>query len=154
MSCGAAPCCRRITDSDKRQPRLPMFSKPRLFLKVPPAMSDSGVPFGPLFIGFQIDSISLLWSPEFIGTVYHEWKVQMSRKFFFVSMIVFCTLLGVSVGPSLANLVKPRLDYWPAGGTSFWIVTTHDVLYPKLISDSPSLAHCDIDTLSFVSSSL
>lgn len=106
----------------------------------------AGIPFGALFVGFQIDSISLLWSPEFLGTIYHKWQAPRSRKIILISIIVVCTLLGVSVGPSSANLMKPRLDFWPAGGTSYWINTTSSDLSPELLSDSPSLEHCAIDT--------
>lgn len=106
----------------------------------------AGIRFGALFVGFQIDSISLLWSPEFLGTMYHEWKAHPGRKMILISMIVVCTLLGVSVGPSSANLMRPRLDYWPAGGTSFWINATSDLLSPRTISDSPALKTCAVDT--------
>jgi len=106
----------------------------------------AGIPFGALFVGFQIDSISLLWSPEFLGTMYHKWKAHPGRKMILISMIVVCTLLGVSVGPSSAYLMRPRLDYWPAGGTSFWINATSDLLSPRTISDSPALKTCAVDT--------
>jgi len=104
----------------------------------------AGIPFGALFVGFQIDSISLLWSPEFIGTIYHKWKANWRKKYTLITIIVVSTLLGVSVGPSSANLIRPRLDYWPAGGTSFWINTT--TLSSLSMTDSPSLEHCAIDT--------
>jgi len=106
----------------------------------------AGIPFGALFVGFQIDSISLLWSPEFLGIIYHKWNASEGRKFTLILIIIVSTLLGVSLGPSSANLMRPRLDYWPAGGTSFWINMTSDVLSPNLITDSPSLEHCAVDT--------
>lgn len=106
----------------------------------------AGIPFGALFVGFQIDSISLLWSPEFLGTMYQKWNAPRARKLTLVSSIVVCTLLGVSVGPSSANLMRPRLDFWPAGGTSFWINITGAALSPQILSDSPSLEHCAVDT--------
>lgn len=103
-----------------------------------------GIPFGAVLAGLQVDSISLLWSSEFLGTIYSKSKAY--KKFFLVSTIVVGTLLGVSVGPSTANLMRPRLDDWPAGGTAFWINATHDACFPSFVDTSPSLSHCDVDT--------
>ena len=103
-----------------------------------------GLPFGAVFSGLQFRDVSFLWSPEMWGTIYQEWE-RRSTKWFVISLMVVCTLLGVSVGPSTANLMKPRLDDWPAGGTSFWINSTQDTLFPLTLSDSPSLSHCIID---------
>ena len=105
-----------------------------------------GIPFGALFAGFQIEKLSLLWSSEFWGTVTHKWTFQQRRKFYLISLIVACTLLGVSVGPSTANLMKPRLDDWPGGGTTYWINATENQLYPTFTDSSPALAHCEQDT--------
>ena len=106
----------------------------------------SGVPFGALFAGFQIEKLSLLWSSEFWGTVTHKWTFHQRRKLYLISLIIACTLLGVSVGPSTANLMRPRLDDWPGGGTTYWINATQDQLYPAIAESPPSLAHCNQDT--------
>ena len=110
------------------------------------AFGEGGIPFGALFAGFQIDKISLLWSSEFWGTLTHKWRFRRRTKLYLVSLIVVCTLLGVSVGPSSANLIKPRLDFWAAGGTTFWINATEDQLYPTFTKFSPAIAHCDVDS--------
>ena len=99
-----------------------------------------GIPFGALFAGFQIDKISLLWSSEFWGTLTHKWRLQRRTKVYVVSLIVACTILGVSVGPSTANLMKPRLDDWPAGGTDFWINDTE--IFPTMVQIHPAIAQC------------
>jgi hypothetical protein len=105
----------------------------------------AGLPFGAVFSGLQFRDISFLWAPEMWGAIYQEWE-KRSTKWFIISFMVLCTVLGVSVGPSTANLMKPRLDYWPAGGTSFWINSTQDVLFPLTLSDSPTLSHCTVDS--------
>jgi len=104
-----------------------------------------GVPFGALLGGLQVDSVSFLWSQEFWGTIYHKWD-RKHKKFNLILLLVCCTLLGVSVGPSTAQLMRPRLDYWPAGGTTFWINGTQNELYPKKLDASEQLAHCNVDT--------
>ena len=47
-----------------------------------------------------------------------------------ITLIIGCTLLGVSVGPLSANIIKPCLDWWEAGGTDFWINIIRTDLYP------------------------
>jgi hypothetical protein len=104
-----------------------------------------GVPLGAVFAGLQFDSISLLWSSEFLGTIYAKFGSR-HKKSFLILIIIVCTLLGVSVGPSTANLMRPREDNWPAGGTTFWINASHDLVSPTFIDSSTALARCMTDT--------
>jgi hypothetical protein len=103
-----------------------------------------GVPFGAIFAGLQFQNISLFWSLEFWGTLYAHFS-KRRKKFSLIAIIVVCTILGVSVGPSTAVLMRPRLDYWPAGGTTFWINATKELLSPTSVDASPSMSHCDVD---------
>ncbi len=107
---------------------------------------ETGIPSSALFVGCQIDSISWLWSPEFVVIMCHKWKASRKRKAALSSIVLVCALLGFSVGISSAALIKPRLDSWPAGGTSFWLNATSEVLSPQTITDSSSLEHCISDT--------
>ncbi|KAJ9663789.1 hypothetical protein H2201_005510 [Coniosporium apollinis] len=104
-----------------------------------------GLPFGAVFAGLQFTTVSFLWSAEFFGTIYHEWE-KRRKKWYLISLIIVCTLLGVSVGPSSSNLMKPRLEDWPAGGTTFWVNATRDTLFPTEIVDRPELSSCATDT--------
>ncbi len=104
-----------------------------------------GVPFGAVFAGLHVSNISFLWSVEFWSTIYHEWE-RRRKKWFLVTLICICCLLGVAVGPSSAVLMRPRLERWPAGGTDFWINATRDELYPKAMEDTSELAGCNVDT--------
>jgi hypothetical protein len=104
-----------------------------------------GIPFGTLFAATQIKDLAFLWSPEFWGTVYHEWG-KRRNKWFTITLLVVCTLLGVGVGPSTNILMRPRLDFWPAGGTTFWLNATEALLYPGKMEASAAIAHCAFDT--------
>ena len=106
----------------------------------------TGIPSIALFVGCQMDSISWLWSPEFVGIMFHKWKANRKRKAALLSVVLACALLGVSVGISSAALIKPRLGSWPAGGTLFWLNATGEVLSPQTLTDSSSLEHCVSDT--------
>lgn len=103
-----------------------------------------GVPFGAIFAGLQFESISLFWSMEFWGIVYNTFQ-KRHKKWLLITTIILCTLLGVSVGPSTANLMRPRLDNWPAGGTTFWVNATDELLSSSFVDASPSMAHCEVD---------
>jgi len=101
------------------------------------ALGD-GIPFGALFSGQEFHNISILWSLELWGAVYRKWR----RKGFLLGLIIVCSVLALSVGPSSANLMRPRLAYWLAGGTPFWINAMSSTLFPASISISSSLSHC------------
>ncbi|KAL6717884.1 hypothetical protein ACLMJK_003969 [Lecanora helva] len=107
---------------------------------------QTGIPLDTLLVGFHIDGISWLWSPEFLGIAMHKWKATRKRKAFLCFLILVCALLGLTVGVSSAALVKPRLDNWPAGSTTLWLNATSDILSPQTLQDSSSLEHCALDT--------
>ena len=108
--------------------------------------SETGIPSSALFVACRIDSMSWLWSPEFVGIMCHKWKAGRKRKAALISIVLVCALLGVFVGISSSALIKPRFDSWPAGGTSFWLNASSEVLSPQTMTDSASLEHCIFDT--------
>ncbi|KAK4216800.1 hypothetical protein QBC37DRAFT_385099 [Rhypophila decipiens] len=108
-------------------------------------ISNEGIPFGAVFSPTQFQNISFLWSAAMWGIIFSKWK-HTGRKLFIISLIFVCTILGLAVGPSTANLMRPRLDRWPAGGTTLWINASLDELYPTVVRPSDSIAHCLVDT--------
>jgi hypothetical protein len=102
-----------------------------------------GVAFGTVFSGTQFKDLTFLWSPELWGSVYQEWQKKQT-KWFTISLLVICSIMGFTVGPSTGNLMRPRLDQWPAGGTTFWINATNDQLSPRIM-EATSLDHCAVD---------
>ena len=81
------------------------------------------------------------------STIPHQWKlVNKRRKAVLSLMVIICTLLGATVGLSSMALMRPRLNTWPAGGTSFYLNTTSDTISPLIMQDSPSLMDCAFDT--------
>ena len=82
---------------------------------------------------------------EFRGAVRASWRGQR-EKVFLILLIITCALLALSAGPSSATLMRPRLDYWPAGGTDFWIdLPPGDLNFTK-VSAVPVSPTCMIDT--------
>jgi hypothetical protein len=104
-----------------------------------------GLPFGALFSPQQIQSIDILWSPEFWGIVRRSYKSKKIRWWLIVLYIAVFSILGLSVGPSSAVLMRPRLQYWNAGGTPFWIGGKEANLFPSTIQDQPALSWCSMD---------
>lgn len=113
-----------------------------------------GVTIGTVFAGQQFSSINNLWSMEFWSAVYDAHKHRKSRslmkkgwyevssKWRMVWLITLATILGVSVGPSGAVLMRPRLEWWPAGGTDFWLNVTSESLYPETIHRDATPESC------------
>ena len=61
-------------------------------------------------------------------------------------MIVTGALLGVSVGPASASILRPRLDDWPAGGTEFWINGSAQDIWPTELTKALVQETCATDT--------
>ena len=83
-------------------------------------IADKGLPFGAIFAGLQFKDLSYLVSREFWGAACAG-CLRVWDKGILVVLIVVGAFLAVSAGPASATLMRPRLDYWPAGGTDFWI---------------------------------
>lgn len=103
-----------------------------------------GLPFGALLSGYQFESLSFLWSLEMVGTILQKWG-KRRKRILTISLMIICTILGVSVGPSSSNLMRLRLDEWPAGGSNFWVEDSIDKLFAQKLDDSPDLASCKMD---------
>jgi hypothetical protein len=103
-----------------------------------------GVPFGTVFSATQFKDLTFLWSPELWGTIYHEWE-KRRKKWFVICLLVVCSIAGLTVGPSTGILMRPRLDEWPAGGTTFWINATESSLNPERMEAATNLSHCAFD---------
>ena len=108
-------------------------------------VTDSGLPFGAIMAGFQFKDISYLWSMEFWGATRANWR-RRQDKIVLILLIIVCTGLSLSAGPSSATLMRPRLDWWPAGGTDFWIALPQDILYSTNASSSQVPTNCTIET--------
>ena len=108
-------------------------------------ITDSGLPFGAIVAGLQFKDISYLWSMEFWGAVRASWR-RKRDKLCLILLIITCAGLAVSAGPSSATLMRPRLDYWPAGGTDFWIALPQDRLYSTNASATQVPESCIHDT--------
>lgn len=108
-------------------------------------VADSGLPFGAIMAGFQFKEISYLWSMEFWGVIRANWR-RWQDKTGLILLIILGTALSLSAAPSSAMLMRPRLDWWPAGGSDFWIALPQDVLYSTDASPSQIPANCMIET--------
>ena len=100
-----------------------------------------GVPFGVLSAGLEIDNASFLYSPELWSALWANWR-KKHKKWVLIALLSCCTVLGITVGPSTANLMRPRLQDWPAGGTVFWVGVKPDELTPASLGSSPATSHC------------
>lgn len=103
-----------------------------------------GLPFGALFAGFQFKDISFLWSLEFWGVARAK-MMRGHRRWTIVTLVIVCTFLSLSAGPSSATLMRPRLDLWPAGGSHFWLNMRDHELWSTNVTSSQVPPSCATD---------
>ncbi|KAL6717886.1 hypothetical protein ACLMJK_003971 [Lecanora helva] len=108
-------------------------------------VTANGLPFGAVVAGLQFKDVSYLWSMEFWGTMRATWRKRRDKTAL-ILLIITCVGLSVSAGPSSATLMRPRLDYWPAGGTEFWVASPQAALYSLNASASQVPSACMNDT--------
>ena len=105
---------------------------------------DHGLPFGTILAGQRFKDINYLWSAELWGI--SRAHLRNGDKMALTLLIIVCTTLALSASPSSATLMRPRLDWWPAGGTDFWIALPQDQLYSTNASSSQVSTRCMVAT--------
>ncbi|ORY16563.1 hypothetical protein BCR34DRAFT_476003, partial [Clohesyomyces aquaticus] len=96
-------------------------------------VAGNGVPFGAIFGSVQFTTPSYLWSKEFMGTLKARFRSSYV-KWSLIILVVIASVLFVTVGPSTAIIMRPRLSNWPAGGSQFYLNATEDQLWPQTIT--------------------
>ncbi|KAK4215713.1 hypothetical protein QBC37DRAFT_281040 [Rhypophila decipiens] len=92
--------------------------------------SDDGIPLGFLCSGFTFSSINYFWSPDFWGAAIKAKKRQCGTMI----LLVVTGILALTVGPSVAVLIIPRNQNWDAGGSDFFLRSSVDQLFPKVLN--------------------
>ena len=89
----------------------------------------TGIPFGALFSGLQVNQISYLWSMELWGSARSK-SLSARKKLILLTLVVLVSILAATAGPSAAVLLVPRRDYWPAGSTHIWLNGNESEIWP------------------------
>lgn len=119
-------------------------------------IADDPVPFGALFAGLQITTLSYLWSLEFLGSVTSN-SFHTSRKTLFAGFVVFNILLTAAIGPSIAVCLIPKHLFFPVATVSVWSNLTERYLFPAQLTGehigcltNTSLGPCSYSALSAI----
>lgn len=107
--------------------------------------SSQGLPFGALFAGQLYKDISFLWSSEFWGTA-NGYFSNRKQKWRLIVLLVVCAILGLTVGPASANILRPRVGSWAAGGTDFWSDVPPEALWSVDVTQDAVPSSCAVDT--------
>lgn len=94
-------------------------------------VSGIKIPLGAIFSGFEFANIQYLWSRELWGSI-----VPMAKAcgWLYVFSLIIATIIVPLIGPASALLMIPRLDDWPAGGTTFYLNATRDEIWPATVT--------------------
>ena len=101
-----------------------------------------GVPFGLVTSGYQISSITYLWSWQFWGGIFeNDLRRSYSRRIRLFILVTLASVTAVLVGPASAVSIIPRLDVWDVsfpylGSATTFIPNSTAELWPtSLTSD-------------------
>ena len=101
-----------------------------------------GIPFGALTAGLRFSDLSYLWSKEFLAVC----TTRFTRKRLFLPLLVVSTLLGVTLGPSSATAMTPKLDAWRVGNLNFAMNTSSSELWSTSLELSDVTDTCTSST--------
>lgn len=103
-------------------------------------LCEDGVPFGLLGAGLSFGQLSYLWSSAFCSSI-RPVLFDRRRWPLFLLLVVAC-VLAATIGPALAVLLLPRVQAFPAGGTTNYLNATADKLWPTQIDSSSQYLAC------------
>ncbi|ERF74500.1 hypothetical protein EPUS_03938 [Endocarpon pusillum Z07020] len=92
------------------------------------------LPFGSLTAVPKFKGLSYLWSRDLRATC----AARYPRRSLLVPLLLVCTMLGVTLRPSSATALIPRLGVWPAGEAVMTLNTSSDLLWPSSLQAIPS----------------
>lgn len=87
-----------------------------------------GLPFGLLGFGFSFTSLSYLWSPEFLVSMFTNSNQNLC------ALIFLAAILATFAGRATTVLVIPSTIKFAAGETHYFINGTKDVLWPDRVT--------------------
>lgn len=109
-------------------------------------VAGEGIPFGAIFGSLQFSNFSYLYSKEFMGTLRARFAKRVV-KLRLITLLLIGTFLALTVGPSSAIAMRPRLDNWPAGGTDFYLNATVNEIWPSTVDASTIPSSCNNITM-------
>jgi len=109
-------------------------------------VAGEGIPFGAVFGSLQFKDISYLYSKEFLGTLKANFDKRIVKARLVLVLIVGA-ILALTVGPSSAIAMRPRIDNWPAGGSDFYLNATKEEIWPSYLDGSTVSPLCTNITL-------
>lgn len=93
-------------------------------------LEGRAIPFGAIFGSLQFSNATYIFSKEYAGL----WRATMQSRMAKAKLILLLfvgALLAITVGPSSAITMRPRLDSWEAGGTDIFLNTTLEEMWPS-----------------------
>ena len=97
-----------------------------------------GLPFGALTAGLRFSELSYLWSTEFFAIC----TTGFTHKRLFLPFLVIFTILGLTLGPSSATAMTPKLDTWQVGNLNFALNVSSSELWPSSLELSNVVDTC------------
>ena len=104
--------------------------------------SSRGMPFGAFLGSLQFSQISYIWSIEFWSSLLAP-DFRLTRKLLLLIVIIPCAVIAAVAGPSSANLLIPRQDYWILGpSTRLSLNATFSDIWPDRLDGTTIPESC------------
>ena len=100
-----------------------------------------GMPFGAVLGGLEFLHASYLWSMEFWSSILSK-TFHLKSKLVFVILILLCSTIAITAGPSSANLLLARQGIWPIGSAFLAVDATFTDLWPSQLDGSSVSRDC------------
>ena len=105
-------------------------------------LHNSGIPFGLIGSGLSFTQLSFFWSPEFVLNI--KSCLFSRRRLPLFVFIVLSGAIAATIGPSVAVLMLPRIQAYPAARISYYLNSTTHELWPSHLNSSSEEPVCFI----------